>query len=461
MKQEVIAASVDLWSNILSQPPSSNVNDIWKDHLRICETLDLIEEHQIKYHFDEDRLSKLNDFQNWADKLGIKYDGVAVKETEMGLSLVAKEDFPSDAIVVKVPRNAIFYILGTDQVVRSVDHVGLALILANEMLKPASKWKEYLSILPPSYSTPLFFSKEQLQQMKPSPAFEESVLMFRTVARHFIYFFMRLVSEKNLSKNKRKILQNAPFARTSLNLQNFTFDLYKWCVSTVSTRINMIPSLIMDGENELQTRMVPSLIPFMDLANHARKSTNPGSVYFDVETDSVDLQLKSSVDSGTEIFIYYGARTNRKFFVHNGFVPEEVNPDDFYELRLGLPKNENSFWKFEWLEKKEIVLDRNFYIFRLYQQEIEQGTLESPGLSRLLEFSKTFVAQNVEDLSQAENNEKSTKFLTDRIRLLLLGYKDLPSQEGQEDDLISKFIWRLKNSEKKILEGLLEILSHK
>lgn len=56
MKQEVIAASVDLWSNILSQPPSSNVNDIWKDHLRICETLDLIEEHQIKYHFDEGML---------------------------------------------------------------------------------------------------------------------------------------------------------------------------------------------------------------------------------------------------------------------------------------------------------------------------------------------------------------------------------------------------------------------
>lgn len=104
------------------------------------------------------------------------------------------------------------HILNTDQVVRSVDHVGLALILADEMLKPSSAWKEYLSILPSSYTTPLFFSQEQLQvdlvskwsscifkQMKPSPAFEESVLMFRTVARHFIYFFMRLVTEKNLS----------------------------------------------------------------------------------------------------------------------------------------------------------------------------------------------------------------------------------------------------------------------
>lgn len=35
--------------------------------------------------------------------------------------------------------------------------------------------------------------------MKPSAAYEESILMFRTVARHFVYFFMRLVTEKNLS----------------------------------------------------------------------------------------------------------------------------------------------------------------------------------------------------------------------------------------------------------------------
>lgn len=107
----------------------------------------------------------------------------------------------------------------------------------------------------------------------------------------------------------------------------------------------MIPSLNEDNSGNprkvdlysthVKCHQIPTLIPFMDLANHADKSLNSGSVYFDVESDSVHLQLRKPIDVGEEVFIYYGVRTNRKFLVHNGFVPEETNSEDFYELRVG------------------------------------------------------------------------------------------------------------------------------
>lgn len=54
-----------------------------------------------------DRLSHLDDFLSWAQKMGVHYDGIAVKDSEMGFSLVATQNLSDDRIVVRVPRNAI------------------------------------------------------------------------------------------------------------------------------------------------------------------------------------------------------------------------------------------------------------------------------------------------------------------------------------------------------------------
>lgn len=46
-----------------------------------------------------------------------------------------------------------------------------------------------------------------------------------------------------------------------------TFDEYRWAVSTVMTRQNLLPSK--DGDKEVNT-----LIPFWDLANHDQVSSS-------------------------------------------------------------------------------------------------------------------------------------------------------------------------------------------
>src|SRR5438105_2077791 len=82
---------------------------------------------------------------------------------------------------------------------------------------------------------------------------------------------------------------------------------------------------------------IPALIPFIDLANHQHTSGQPGSIYFDVTNNAVHLQVHSQIESGQEILIHYGTRTNRHFLLHNGFIPEGINPDDNYEMKMTLP----------------------------------------------------------------------------------------------------------------------------
>lgn len=80
---------------------------------------------------------------------------------------------------------------------------------------------------------------------------------------------------------------------------------------------------------------IPALIPFIDLANHEHSTNKSASVFLDCQSGNVHLQIKQNLSISKEIFIHYGARSNSKFLLHNGFVPKNTNPDNFYELKLG------------------------------------------------------------------------------------------------------------------------------
>lgn len=51
-----------------------------------------------------------------------------------------------------------------DEIIRLMDNIGLVMILAHEiLLEDKSQWNAYLNLLPASYTTPLFYSIEQLK----------------------------------------------------------------------------------------------------------------------------------------------------------------------------------------------------------------------------------------------------------------------------------------------------------
>lgn len=46
LADERIAALSQLWKAVLSEPPSQNLNELWKDHLRIREVLEVAEDEE-------------------------------------------------------------------------------------------------------------------------------------------------------------------------------------------------------------------------------------------------------------------------------------------------------------------------------------------------------------------------------------------------------------------------------
>ena len=103
---------------------------------------------------------------------------------------------------------------------QTMNNVTLALHLLLEKTNPASFWEPYINCLPTSYSTVLYYSVDDFQELKGSPAYEDSLKQFKFVARQYAYFYTKFQST---------ILKDY-----------FTYEEYRWAVSTVMTRQNQV-----------------------------------------------------------------------------------------------------------------------------------------------------------------------------------------------------------------------------
>jgi histone-lysine N-methyltransferase SETD3 len=110
-----------------------------------------------------------------------------------------------------------------DPMLQSMNNVALALHLLLEKTSPASFWEPYINTLPHTYTTVLYFSAEDFQALRGSVAFEDALKQYKNVARQYAYFYKK-------------------FQSTMLK-DYFTYDEYRWAVSTVMTRQNEVRSL--------------------------------------------------------------------------------------------------------------------------------------------------------------------------------------------------------------------------
>ncbi len=203
-------------------------------------------------------------------------------------------------------------LIESDPMLQSMGNVSLSLHLMLEKTSPASFWEPYINSLPQTYTTVLYFSLEELEELKGSPALEDALKQYKYVARQYAYFYRK-------------------FESTMLK-DYFTYDEYRWAVSTVMTRQNQVPSSYQEGA------FVNALIPCWDLANH-RGGGQLSTDYDDEGGGALKCMANAAFAPGDEFTIYYGERGNQDLLVHNGFALQD-NPDDFLALRLGVGKND-------------------------------------------------------------------------------------------------------------------------
>lgn len=81
------------------------------------------------------------------------------------------------------------------------------------------------------------------------------------------------------------------------------------------TRQNSIPQVSADNNDEIEAKPSPALIPLWDMANHTEGVIASS---FNQEIDRIQSAAFMDFRKGEQIFIYYGARNNTNFLIHNG-----------------------------------------------------------------------------------------------------------------------------------------------
>ncbi|CAH2041357.1 unnamed protein product, partial [Iphiclides podalirius] len=150
------------------------------------------------------RRENLERYLNWLQENGAKFEGIEISDFEgYELGLKAQRDFSEDSLLLTVPskvmmseKDALDSELGAfinvDPILKNMPNITLALFLLLEKNKEDSFWKPYIDILPDKYTTVLYFTREELAVLKPSPVFDSSLKLYRSIARQYAYFYNKI-----------------------------------------------------------------------------------------------------------------------------------------------------------------------------------------------------------------------------------------------------------------------------
>lgn len=410
------------------------------------------------------RESSFPKFLDWLNSNNVDASSVEMAPFEaVGYGLRASKDVKENEVFLSIPRSvmmttasakasALGPLMGEDKILQVMPSVVLALHLLCELRSPESIWRPYLDILPESYSTPLYFTTEELKYLKGSPALTDCITQYRNIARQYGYFF--------------RLFQNDALASNLPIKEFFTFDDYRWAVSTVMTRQNQIPTPGGD-------KMTFALIPLWDMCNHCNGLITTD---FNLEKDCSECYALKNYCKNDQIFIFYGARSNAELLVNNGFVYPD-NEHDRLAIKLGISKGDQLFdQKSEVLTKCGLLPSRTFFLHTgEYPVDLDLLVflrvfcMDEDHLKSYLASPAEDVKQELSDLDKVislEVDGKMWNYMETRASLLLKAYETTIEEDEEilKKDKLSEgavLAVQLRICEKKILQSTVKYCSEK
>uniref|UniRef100_A0AAX7UTX9 protein-histidine N-methyltransferase n=1 Tax=Astatotilapia calliptera TaxID=8154 RepID=A0AAX7UTX9_ASTCA len=257
----------------------------WEEYLQIRGLVERIRKKQkgMSIVFEGSREEHFPDLMSWAKENGASCECFTVANFgKEGYGLRATRDIKAEELFLWIPRKMLMTvesaqnsILGPlysqDRILQAMGNVTLALHLLCERANPASFWLPYIRSLPQEYDIPLYYQQEDVQLLLGTQAVQDVLSQYKNTARQYAYFY--------------KLVQTHPTA-SKLPLKDcFTFDDYRWAVSSVMTRQNQIPTE--DG-----SRVTLALIPLWDMCNHTNGLITTG---YNLEDDRCECVALSYV----------------------------------------------------------------------------------------------------------------------------------------------------------------------
>nr|XP_023684573.1 histone-lysine N-methyltransferase setd3 [Paramormyrops kingsleyae]XP_023684574.1 histone-lysine N-methyltransferase setd3 [Paramormyrops kingsleyae] len=431
----------------------------WAEYVQIRSLVEKIRKKQkgLSVVFDGMREEHFPELMAWAAENGASCEGFEICNfAEQGYGLKATRDIKAEELFLWIPRKMLLTVesaknsvLGSlysqDRILQAMGNVTLALHLLCERSNPSSFWLPYIKSLPSEYDTPLYYEEEEVRCLQATQAIQDVFSQYKNTARQYAYFF--------------KVIQTHPAASKLPFKESFTFDDYRWAVSSVMTRQNQIPTE--DG-----SRVTLALIPLWDMCNHTNGLITTG---YNLEDDRCECVALMDYKKDEQIYIFYGTRSNAEFVIHNGFF-YETNAHDRVKIKLGVSKSERLYaMKAEVLARAGIPASSMFAlhgadppmsaqllaflrVFCMTEEELKDYLVGEQAMNNILSLG------NVELPVSWENEIKLWTFLETRASLLLKTYSsttesDQALLEQPGLSFHTRVAIQLRLAEKQILEG--------
>ncbi|XP_059818335.1 actin-histidine N-methyltransferase [Hemitrygon akajei] len=438
--------------------PSTAPGKEWEEYVQIRSLIEKIRKKQkgLSVIFDGHREHHFDELLQWAADCGASTEGFEITYfPEEGYGLKATKDIKAEELFLWIPRKMLMTVesaknsvLGPvysqDRILQAMGNITLAFHLLCERLNPDSFWLPYIKTLPMEYHTPLYFEEEEVRYLQSTQAIHDVFSQYKNTARQYAYFY--------------KLIQTHPTASKLPLKESFTFDDYRWAVSSVMTRQNQIPTE--DG-----SRVTLALIPLWDMCNHTNGLITTG---YNLEDDRCECVALQDYKAEDQIYIFYGTRSNAEFVIHNGFFFNN-NSHDRVKIKLGVSKSDRLYaMKAEVLARAGIPTSSVFAlhcseppisaqllaflrVFCMTEDELKEH------LVREHVIDKIFTLGNSDFPVSWDNEIKLWTFLETRAALLLKTYKtttedDKSLLEKPELSYHSKMAIQLRTAEKEILE---------
>ncbi|VAI69276.1 hypothetical protein VPH35_120468 [Triticum aestivum] len=324
--------------------------------------------------------AKLQCFLQWLQANGADLRGCTIRacgRKGFGVYATAADAGAADGVVMAVPLDlavtpmrvlqdplvgarcrALFEEGGVD------DRLLVMLFLMAERLRPSSLWKPYLDVLPSTFGSSVWFSDEELAEVEGTTLHRATVMQRESLQKLFDDKVKGLVEE----------LLHVDESGSSIEVR---FEDFLWANSIFWTRALNIPlphsyvfpgsldeqqnrtgevlgasSLTNQQETDITTKncsgeeipefcntesiWVEGLVPGIDFCNHNVKALATWEVDSVGNLTGIPASMylmlvqagKSSVETGTEIYINYGNKGNEELLYLYGFVVDN-NPDDY------------------------------------------------------------------------------------------------------------------------------------
>ncbi|KAK1297319.1 hypothetical protein QJS10_CPB15g00658 [Acorus calamus] len=215
------------------------------------------------------------------------------------------------------------------------DRFMIMLFLTVQRLRKNSPWKPYLDMLPTAFGNPLWFTDDELDELKGTALYRATILqkkklqgLFEEKAKHLVGEFLLLDGESESEVRFEDFLwANSIFWTRALNIP-FPHS-YVFPQSQEGKGGEETPS-----SEQSETVWVEGLVPGIDFCNHGLKAQatwevdGAGSITGIPSSMYLLSAEQNALQADKEICISYGNKGNEELLYLYGFVIDN-NPDDY------------------------------------------------------------------------------------------------------------------------------------